>query len=291
MAVDLHIHSTASDGGFSPRQVVEHAQAIGLKCIALTDHDAVSGIEEAQKRAAELELPFIPGIEMTALDRGEEVHLLGYFINPRCEQLLQTIKEVHQRIELRVKRILGKLRKLGIEVSLEEVKKVAGGGTLGRPHIARVMVSKGYTRTHQEAFDKYIGEGQAAYVEIDDAMSPEEAYRLISECGGVSSIAHPGYLGRAKMLEDDDIFNHRIWGAQAIEVFHPKHDNSMINFYINLAKKYDMAITGGSDCHGNFYPVILMDRKSVPDWVGEKFLAFCRKAKGKLPLSSSDLQR
>lgn len=284
MAVDLHLHSSASDGGFTPRQVVEHAHSIGLRCIALTDHDTVAGLNEAEIRAKELNLPFIPGIEMTALDRGQEVHILGYFIDRNCDLLLKNIQEVRQRIERRLSQIISKLARLNINVTLEEVKEIAKGGTLGRPHIARVMVNKGYVRTNQEAFEKYIGEGQPAYVEIEDAMSPEEAYHLITECGGIPAIAHPGFLGRAKMLEDDDIFNHRLWGAQAIEVFHSKHDNSMINFYLNLAKKYNMGITGGSDCHGNYYPVILMDRKSVPDWVGEKFIAFCRKIKGDLPI-------
>lgn len=284
MAIDLHLHSNASDGGFTPAQVVEHAHSIGLKCIALTDHDTIDGIPEAQRRAEELGLPFIPGIEMTALDNGVEVHILGYFIDLNCTQLQEAIKEIHSRIERRVRLIIEKLCNLGIEVSFEEVREAAGKGTMGRPHIARVMFKKGYISSHQEAFDKYIGEGKPAFVEVEDAMSPEEAYHLISKCGGIPAIAHPGYLGRAKMMTDDDIFNHRIWGARAIEIFHSKHDNYMINYYLNLAKKYDLGITGGSDCHGNFYPTILMDRKAVPDWVAEKFIAFCEKIKGELPI-------
>ncbi len=284
MAIDLHLHSTASDGGFTPEHVVEHAHSIGLKCIALTDHDTVAGIKPAWSRARELNIPFIPGIEMTTLDRGNEVHILGYFFDIECKKLQETIAEIYERIERRIRLIIKKLNELGFDISFEEVREVAQTGTMGRPHIARVMAKKGQIRSHQEAFDKYIGTQKPAFVEIEDAMTPEEAYHLISGCGGVPAVAHPGYLGRAHMMEDNDIFNHRVWGARAIEVFHTKHDNFMIDYYLNLAKKYDLAVVGGSDCHGDFYSSILMDRKAVPDWVAEKFVAFCSKLLGDLPI-------
>lgn len=285
MAIDLHLHSNVSDGTFSPTQVVEYAHSIGLKCISLTDHDSVDGIPEAQQRARELDLPFIPGIEMTTLHRGNEIHVLGYFINHECPRLASTLKAIHERIERRIKAILEKLVALDYQVTFDEVKEASGRGTLGRPHIARVMFNKGYIQNHQEAFDNFIGEGKPAYVEVEDALSPEQAYHIITECGGIASIAHPGYLGRTKMLHDDDIFNHRIWGARAVEVFHTKHDTYMVNYYLSLARKYDLAVTGGSDCHGNFYPTILMERKMVPDWVAEKFIEYCQKIKGDLDIN------
>lgn len=277
MAVDLHIHSTASDGTFTPSQVVDYAQKLGLKCIALTDHDSVAGVDEAQKRAKELGLPFITGIELTVLDRGNEVHILGYFIDINCLELLEAIKETHKRIYRRIQQIVAKLNQLGFNLTVEEVEQVANGATLGRPHIARLMVKKGYITNYQEAFRRYIGEGCPAYVGIEDALKPKDAYDLIYTANGLPAIAHPGYQGRANMMIDDDIFNHKIWGAQAIEVYHSRHDSFMVDFYMRLARRYSMAITGGSDCHGNFFPQILMERCFVPDWVAEKLIAFREK--------------
>ena len=179
MAIDLHLHSTASDGSFTPDKVVEYAHSIGLKCIALTDHDTVDGLAQAERRATELKMPFIPGIEMTTIDRDQEVHVLGYFIDPENSELLDELARIHQRIELRVKQIIDNLASLGFEMSFEEVCDVAKGGTLGRPHIARVMVNRGYIKNNQEAFDKFIaGEYAGAYedrvVAEFEALLPDE---------------------------------------------------------------------------------------------------------------------
>ncbi len=284
MAVDFHLHSTVSDGGFTPEEVVEHAHSIGLKFIALTDHDSVEGIEPAARRARELGIPFIPGIELTTLVRDEEIHVLGYFIDHTYPPLLDELNKIHERIVERMKEMLRRLERMGIDISFDEIQEVAQCGSMGRPHIARVMKKKGYIRRHQEAFDKYLGNGKEAFVEVDDALTPEEAYHLISAAGGIPVIAHPGYRGKARMMRDDEIFNHRVWGARGIEVFHTRHDSSMIDYYLDTAKRHDLAVTGGTDCHGNFYPVILMDRKNVPDWVGERFLAYYKKHYGDIDI-------
>jgi predicted metal-dependent phosphoesterase TrpH len=277
MAVDLHLHSTASDGGFTPREVVDHAHQIGLRCISLTDHDTVEGIEEAQSRAQELAIPFIPGIEMTARDGTKEVHILGYFIDHRNERLLRALAETLERIVGRIEKMLAKLTRLGYPVTMDEVKEIAGVGTMGRPHIARVMVRRGYIRRHQEAFDRFLGENCPAYVGIEDAITPREAYELLLGAGAIPSLAHPGFLGRADMMGELEICNHIEWGAQALEIYHSRHDGYMVDYYKRVARKYSLAVTGGSDCHGNFYPTILMDRLFVPDWVAEKLILFHEK--------------
>jgi predicted metal-dependent phosphoesterase TrpH len=274
MAVDLHLHSTASDGGFAPREVVEHAHEIGLHCISLTDHDTVVGMDEAKARADQLGISFIPGIEMTARDGAKEVHILGYFIDHRDERLLRALSETLARIVGRLEKMLAKLTSLGFPVTMEEVREVAGHGTMGRPHIARVMLRRGYIRDHQEAFNRFLGENCPAYVGIEDAISPREAYELILGAGGVPSLAHPGLHGRADMMGEIEISNHIEWGAMAIEIYHSRHDNFMVEYYKRLARKYALAVTGGSDCHGHFYPTVLMDRRFVPDWVADKLFLF-----------------
>ncbi len=273
MACDLHIHSTASDGGFSPSEVVEHAYGLGLTYISLTDHDTFDGIEEAQGRASELGIPFISGIEMTTVLDDHEIHILGYFADHNDETLNKALEESHHFTLVRLKEIIRRLARLGYPITIEEVKQIAGKGSMGRPHIARAMVRRGYVENNQEAFEHFIGLDCPAYV-APQGMPPEKAYRLILGAGGIPAIAHPGLFGRADMMRDDKVSTHREWGVLAIEAFHPRHDNFMINYYIQLARKLRMGIVGGSDCHGSYYAKILMDRKAVPDWVAQKFLAF-----------------
>jgi len=275
MACDLHIHSTASDGGFTPSQVVEHAAKIGLTCISLTDHDTLHGIAEAQEKAEEIGIPFIPGIEMTTVMEKNEIHILGYFMHNNSN-LTEVMKNSKEMTISRLGKIVDLLEELGLPLCLEEVLEIAGEGSLGRPHLAQAMVRHGYVKNTQEAFERYIGSYGPAYVPPEGIL-PEKAYRLISEAGGISAIAHPGQPGRADMMKDNEIQTHKELGAMAIEVFHPRHDDYMVNYYMKLAGKLGMGIVGGSDCHGTYFPKILMDRKIVPDWVAEKFYAFYEK--------------
>jgi hypothetical protein len=273
MACDLHLHSTASDGGFTPTQVVEHAFEIGLTTIALTDHDTVEGVREAQTRAQELGLRFIPGIEMTSVDRNNEIHILGYFLNSEDQKLKEALKTSKYLTLKRLASITNLLTDLGYPLTMEEVRKMGSGESLGRPHVAQAMVRHGYVNNTQEAFERFIGSYGPAYAPPSGIL-PQEAYQLIMEAGGIPAIAHPGQGGRADMMQDNDIAMHKEWGALAIEVFHPRHDQFMINYYLKLAQKFGMGIVGGSDCHGSYYPIVLMDRKTVPDWVAEKFFEF-----------------
>lgn len=278
MACDLHLHSTASDGGFTPAQVVEYAAGIGLTCISLTDHDTFYGIPEAQKKAAELGMPFIPGIEMTSVYGGEEIHILGYFANFNEPSINEALKRSKEATSRRLTAITVKLTSLGYPLTMDEVLSYAGMGSMGRPHVARAMLERGYVESVHEAFERFIGSDGAAYVP-PLGVSPEEVYKLILNAGGIPAIAHPGLVGRADMMQENDILTHREWGALAIEAFHPRHDDFITSFYSKLAQKYNMGIVGGSDCHGSYYPKIMMDRKAVPDWVAEKFRIFSEKHK------------
>ncbi|MBN1901711.1 PHP domain-containing protein [Candidatus Sumerlaeota bacterium] len=273
MACDLHIHSTASDGSFTPSQVVDHAWNIGLTCISLTDHDTVEGIEEAETCAREHGVPFIPGIEMTTVVDEHEIHILGYFIDYRSPDFHNFLKFSRDQTYCRLSEIVSALSKQGYSLTMEEVSEIAGPGSMGRPHVAQAMVRHGYVENTQEAFERFIGSDGLAYVPPRGVHS-KEAYRVIAEAGGVSAFAHPGQGGRADMVRDHEIELHREWGARALEVFHPRHDDYMINYYLKLAHKLNLGIVGGSDCHGAYYPKILMDRKLVPDWVAEKIREF-----------------
>jgi len=282
MACDLHLHSTASDGGFTPIQVVDHAHEVGLTTISLTDHDTVAGIRDARTRAQELGLPFIPGIEMTSVDNNNEIHILGYFLNTEDEKLRETLKKSRRLTLKRLAMIASLLTELGYPLTIDEVREMRSGVSLGRPHVAQAMVRRGYVKNTQEAFERFIGSYGPAYAS-PIGLGPEEAYKLILEAGGIPAIAHPGQGGRADMMQDNDIATHKEWGALAIEVFHPRHDRFMVTYYMKLAQKFGMGVVGGSDCHGTYYPIILMDRKTVPDWVAEKFFEFyehyCRKSR------------
>lgn len=273
MAIDLHTHSSASDGGFTPLKVVEYAKKIGLNCLSLTDHDTVQGLEEAQQRAAQIGMSFIPGIEFTTIWNDKELHTLGYFIDFKNPEVLSILSDAQKKIMERINLMIKKLNNIGYNITMEEVLKMANGASLGRPHIARTMVAKGYASSNQEVFDLYIGTRAPAYVQ-SNGMTTEESYNLIHKAGGITSLAHPGFLGRSEMMTEDDILIHKEIGLDAVEAFHSKHDNYMINYYLKIAKKFNMQITGGSDCHGSYYAKILMDRKFVPDWVAEKLFLY-----------------
>lgn len=276
MAVDLHLHSTYSDGTFTPTKVVEKAHSLGLKCISLTDHDIISGVAEAAAAAEKVNLKFINGIELTAIEDGKEYHILGYFIDIKNKALNKHIDEGLRKNKERLKEIIKKLNAINFDITFEEVDALAGGRNPGRPHIARVLLSRGYIESIQAAFDRYIGSNCSCYIE-SDGIGLRESYDLLLGAGGIPSVAHPGYLGRAEMFTEADILKHRDLGAMAIEVFHTKHDPFMVSAYLKMAKDFEMGITGGSDCHGDLYAKVLMEKCFVPDWVGEKFLEFHQK--------------
>lgn len=244
MFADLHMHSKASDGANSPREVVRLAKAHGLSCIALTDHDTVDGLQEAIEASFELGIEVIPGIEFNCYYKDQEVHILGYYIDYEDRGFVDKLEEMKKLRNDRAKAILKKLNDLGIKITIEDVLEFTSEKFIGRPHIARAMVKKNYVGSVKEAFEKYIGVGGPAYVERY-RITPMEAIDLILENGGVPVLAHPGLLSDDSVIEE--LVKRNLVG---IEVFHSKHTERDVEKYFEKAKQYNLIITGGSDFHG-----------------------------------------
>lgn len=245
--IDLHVHTTASDGMFSPKEVVRWAHKKNLKAIAITDHDTIDGIQEALIEGEKLGIKVIPGIEINTDYRGLEVHILGYYIDYKEPWFNDLLKEIRLARYNRAKKMIEKLNSLGIAISLEEVVEIAGTASIGRPHIARILEKNYVVQNSKEAFEKYIGMNQPAYVERYK-ITPSEAIKVILRCKGIPILAHPG------LIKDYSIVRELVGsGLQGIEVFHTKHSEEDIYLLSKMAKQYDLIITGGSDCHGVLY--------------------------------------
>lgn len=242
--LDLHIHSNFSDGRLDVAAIVSMAAAAGLSGIALTDHDTVDGLLPARISAEQAGLRFVPGIELNTDWEDEEVHILGYFIDPLNEYLLSRLDELRQKRRLRARRIVEKLGRLGLPLDFDRVQELAGGGLIGRPHVARAMVEQGYASQESEAFQRFIGRGQPAFVPRYN-FTPQEALELISSSGGLAFLAHPG-----KINDKSVIYRLIADGITGLEVYYPEHDEGDIRFLLGLADRYHLLISGGSDFHG-----------------------------------------
>jgi len=245
---DLHIHTNVSDGWLSPEGAVEEANMAGLAAISIADHDSVNGIEAAISAGKKYGVEVIPGVELSSEFEGQELHILGYFIDWHDKWLRDKLLTIQEARIDRAKRILDRLRDLNINISYNTVIVIAGGA-VGRPHIAQVMLDRNYVRTVQEAFEKYLGISRPAYVR-KYPLSPAEAIRMIRRVGGISALAHPMFARTDEVLPElvDK-------GLQAIEAYHSRHDAAATRHFEELAKKYDLLIVGGSDAHGREVPV------------------------------------
>ncbi|SHI00407.1 PHP domain-containing protein [Sporanaerobacter acetigenes] len=245
MIADLHIHTTFSDGLLTPEEVVDLAVKKELDGIAITDHDTTLGIDRAIERSKIYkDIQVIPGIEFSCIYTTEEIHILGYFIDYKSPDLIQLTYNLRLERMNRGYKILDKLNSLGINVTIDDVKKISGANNIGRPHIARALIKKGWVNSIDEAFDKYLEIGKAAYVERYK-LSIEDAIDIIHRCKGIAVIAHPG------LIKDKNIIYYCIKiGVDGIETVHSKHSKKEIEFYTKLANKHNLIKTGGSDCHG-----------------------------------------
>jgi predicted metal-dependent phosphoesterase TrpH len=250
---DLHSHTTASDGLQAPSDNVRLAKELGLAAVAITDHDTVAGVEEALAAGERLGIIVVPGVEISTAAEGVEVHILGYYTDNANSLWLKRLAGQRDTRQARNKLILDRLRELGMNITEEELVtamdedktgKPAGEASIGRPHIAAALIRKGYVSSMQEAFERYLAAGAAAYVN-PPRPHPLEAIRWISEAGGTSVIAHPGLYGNDALVEELIV-----QGAEGIEVFHSDHGAAEEQRYTELAKKYGIIITGGSDFHG-----------------------------------------
>ena len=244
--VDLHLHTTASDGRLSPTGLVQLAASQGLEQIAISDHDTTEGLAEAFEAAREFPgLRIIPAIEISTDIPGDEVHMLGYFLkheDPELQALLGRFRD--GRLE-RGKAMVDKLATLGIHIEWERVKAIAGEGAVGRPHIALAMVEKGYCKEPKDAFPEYLGRNGLAYVERTK-MTPEEAVGLLTRFGAVPVLAHPAYIADMEPA----IALLKGAGLMGMEVHYAQYGPEMVNHLAELAKDYDLIPCGGSDYHG-----------------------------------------
>jgi predicted metal-dependent phosphoesterase TrpH len=244
--VDLHVHSTASDGKFSPEAIISKAAELGLKVISLTDHDSIDGIIPALKTVKTYPgLTFIPGVEISTDMPDGEAHVLGYFIDYTSTELGSTLERFRNSRLRRAQGMVSKLGALGIDIDWSRVQEIAGDGAIGRPHIAQAMLEKGYIASFKEAFDKYIGHGSPAYVEREK-MTPEEAVALIVRSGGLPVLAHPFTVKEPETM----VIKLKAAGLVGIEAYYKDNTAAETEATLGLAVKYGLIATGGSDFHG-----------------------------------------
>jgi 3',5'-nucleoside bisphosphate phosphatase len=248
--VDLHCHSTASDGTMSPREVVELGKRIGLSAMSLTDHDTIGGLAEAAATAKEVGIDFIPGIEISAkFPEPGTLHILGYGIDPASPQLVAMTSEMRGGRDDRNERIVAKLQSLGIDIHVDEVRALAAG-TVGRPHIAQVLVNKHVVSHVQQAFKKYLGQGGLAY-EDKERFNAKEAIDMIHTAGGLAVAAHPVQLRCDNFARLETVLKGLVdLGLDGVEVIHSDHRPLNIRFLDGFADRYQLLKTGGSDFHG-----------------------------------------
>ena len=273
MKIDLHIHTTYSDGAFSPEQVVDTALDCDLDVIALTDHDNILSHKIASDYVKKqgLKLEIIPGVEINTIYKGYEVHILGYFMdvnNSDFQELLKTQQQARVDQTTQIVDLLNK--KAGIRVKYEDIKSlVAQGGSIGRPHIARAIVSAGGVANVMEAYAKYINDSSPVYV-ARKTVSPHDAVEIINDAGGIPVFAHPIDVDISEKLTKELVS----YGLRGIEAYHRKHSPAVVEYFSSLAEKYGLIITGGSDFHAPSvnHGAILMGKNFVPDWVYDELI-------------------
>ena len=244
--VDLHLHSTASDGRFTPAEIVQQAAEQGLNVIAITDHDSVGGIAPALVAAKAFpRLKVIPGIELSTYVPQGEVHVLGYFIDYANREFRVTLEGLRNSRLERAQGMIAKLQNLGIHIDWGRVQEIAGTGSIGRPHIAQAMLEKGYITSFEEAFDKYISRDGPAYFEREK-MSPVEAVALVLQVNGLPVLAHPFTASNTETL----IAELKAAGLVGIEAYYDGYTADETSRLVSLAERYGLIATGGSDYHG-----------------------------------------
>jgi hypothetical protein len=245
--IDLHLHTTASDGRSSPAELVRAAARAGIRVLAVTDHDTTAGLDLARREADVLGLALVAGIEITAVDEGRDIHVLGYFFDAGDPALARFLASQRDDRRRRLVEMVGRLDRLGVPIDAAPILDAArgpGGRALGRPLLARALVEAGHVGTVSDAFDRYLGAGRPAFVARTGAP-PADVVRIVAEAGGLASIAHPGKIG------DDDLVGRLLdEGMPAIEVFHPDHSEADVARYAALARSRARPVTGGSDYHG-----------------------------------------
>lgn len=242
---DLHIHSTHSDGTQPPVEIVRMAREAGLAAISITDHDNVAACAEAERFGAEVGIEVVPGVELSAIEDGADVHMLGYYIDVESNSLGEHLNLFRNARKLRAEKMVAKLNRIGLDLTLDAVLEKAGPAAIGRPHVAEALVDEGLVLSYEEVFRKYIGFGGPAY-ESKYVISPLRAVELIHDAGGLAVIAHPGVY-----LKDGTVQKIIEAGVDGIETVHPKHNPETTARLRSMVKELNLVETGGSDFHGD----------------------------------------
>ena len=242
---DLHIHSTYSDGTLPPAEIMRLAKESGLAAVSITDHDNVAAVLEADRFGAETGVEVVPGVELSAIEDGADVHILGYYVDVESETLGEHLNLFRNARRIRAERMVAKLNKIGLSLTMEVVLEKAGPAAIGRPHVAEAMVEEGLVFSYEEVFRKYIGFGGPAY-EGKYEISPLRAVELIHDANGLAVIAHPGVY-----LKDGTVQKILDSGLDGIETIHPKHNADTVAKLRLIVKKLNLVETGGSDYHGD----------------------------------------
>lgn len=279
--IDLHTHSTASDGADTPTELIEKAHEKNLSAIALTDHDTLGGLPEAQEAAKDLDVELVRGCEISTTTEIGEVHILGLWVPEEAEDLEKFLADMRQKRNERNSLILKKLQKHGFEITEEELREKAKG-SVGRPHMAQILLEKGYIADIREAFDKYLGKGGSAYVQRAK-MDPVYVVQLLSRLGATVAMAHPLLNNVAADKLESFIYGLIPHGLEALEAWHSAHDKARTRQIVKLAQKYHLGLTGGSDYHGIVKPDIRLGEAghdvSIPAEILDN-LKIMRKQKG-----------
>jgi predicted metal-dependent phosphoesterase TrpH len=260
--IDLHCHSTASDGSDEPAELVRKALDAGLAALAVTDHDSLGGLDEAQRAAEGTQLEVIRGCEISARSEGGELHILGLWIpreHPNLNAFESVLRELREHRAARNRIMVERLRAQGCALSYDEVLAEAGGESVGRPHIAKVLVRKGYAQSVQEVFVRYLGSKGSAY-EPKKVLQPEEAVELLLSVGATAAFAHPKLVRASDAWLEAMVVRLKACGLSAVEAWHSEHSGADTRFCVALAAGQDLALCGGSDYHGRLKPDIALGR-------------------------------
>jgi len=255
---DLHVHSSFSDGTFAPEQLAALARQLGLRALALTDHDTVDGCESLANACAKHGLEFVPATELTTNHNGVEVHILGYYIDIRNAALLAALTEAQTARKNRVRQMVQRLNRLGVPLAVETVLGLGQCSSPGRPHVARALVQAGLCASYDDAFERYLGKNKPAWVP-NRRMPACDAIALIHTAGGLAVLAHPGLNGA-----DSAVPGLVEAGLDGIECYHTKHSAPQTERYLRLAARRGLLVTGGSDCHGHIKGEPLLGTVKVP---------------------------
>lgn len=255
--IDLHMHTTHSDGTFLPRELVRHAKEKSLSCISVTDHDTMSSLEECADEAKKMGIELIPGIEISAQFDPGTLHILGFFLDPKQPQLRSTLELIQRARADRNPQIIRKLNQLGIEITLKEVEAESGGKQIGRPHFAKVLFKKSIVKSMDEAFEKYLSKGKAAYID-KRRLSSREAIQRIREAGGIAVVAHPKQMKLKEEALTKELGRLVEEGLGGIEAYNSCQNREEAQLYKRLAKRFNLFVTGGSDFHGANKPDVTL---------------------------------